>query len=66
MLGEHGSTPREWRATFFDRGSGRVALDKVLGWKPEKLVIAHGACELTQGAAVLADGLNWLTKPWPA
>ena len=66
MLGEAGSTPREWRATFFDRGPGRQALAKVVGWRPKRLLIAHGACALTDGSEVLDHSLAWLTKPWPA
>jgi hypothetical protein len=65
MLGEEGSTPREWRATFFDRGPGRQALHQVLSWQPKRLLIAHGACELSHGTEVLEHSLAWLTKPWP-
>jgi hypothetical protein len=65
LLGEHGSTPRELRATFLRRGPARAALDHALGWDPDHLVIAHGANARGDGAAVLADGLAWIRKPWP-
>jgi hypothetical protein len=65
MLGEEGSTPREWRATFFDRGPGREALRKAMSWQPKRLLIAHGACEVNEGTRVLEHSLGWLTKPWP-
>ncbi|WP_428267879.1 DUF4336 domain-containing protein [Haliangium sp.] len=65
MVGEKGSTPREWRATFLSRSDGRRALDKALAWKPERLIIAHGACAAEGGAEVLETGLHWLTRPSP-
>ncbi len=66
LVGEHGSTPRELRATFLKRGPGREALERALAWRPERLIIAHGECALEHGSEVLEDGLSWLTRPWPA
>ncbi|MBW2460800.1 MAG: DUF4336 domain-containing protein [Deltaproteobacteria bacterium] len=66
MVGPAGSTPREWRASFFRRGEAREALDKALGWQPERLVIAHGACAAVGGTEVLETGLHWITRAWPA
>lgn len=60
LVGERGSTPREWRATFWNRRAARASLDTALGWEPEKLVIAHGMCAQEQGRAVLETGLHWL------
>lgn len=69
LLGAEGSTPREWRASFVRRTPGREALKKILAWEPAQLVIAHGACVgpgSTEAAVdVLANGLSWLTRPWP-
>jgi hypothetical protein len=65
LVGEHGSTPRELRATFLRRGPARQALDQVRGWAPERLIIAHGACAETDAAEVLEEGLGWIDKPWP-
>lgn len=66
MMGEEGSTPREWRATFVDRSGARAALKTALGWEPERLVIAHGTCAMEDGAEVLRQNLDWMTKSWPA
>lgn len=44
LVGDSGSTPREWRASFLRRGPAREARARVLAWEPERLVIAHGAC----------------------
>lgn len=60
LVGEHGSTPREWRASFLRRGAARRARDKVLGWKAEQLLIAHGECSQSKATAILTEALGWL------
>lgn len=65
MAGSHGSTPREWRATFLKRGPAREALDHMRAWKTKRLIIAHGDCALEDGARVLDEGLAWIDRPWP-
>lgn len=70
LLGPEGSTPREWRASFVRRKPGREALKHILAWEPTQLVIAHGTCVgsgSTESAGdVLAKGLSWLSRSWPA
>src|SRR5262249_45838763 len=41
LVGERGSTPRDWRASFLRRGPARRARDEILGWDAERLLIAH-------------------------
>jgi hypothetical protein len=65
LVGEHGSTPREWRATFLRREPARAAAERARAWKPRRLLIAHGACALEDGQAVLEEGLSWTKRPWP-
>jgi len=60
LVGEHGSTPREWRATFLRRGLARTARARLLAWQPERLVIAHGACAREAATEILADALAWI------
>lgn len=60
LVGEHGSTPREWRASFLRRGPSRRARDKVLEWKAERLLIAHGDCSQSDASAILAKALSWI------
>jgi hypothetical protein len=60
LVGDRGSTPPEWRASFWNRRAARAALEKALVWDPEKLVIAHGMCAPENGRTVLATGLRWL------
>jgi len=60
LVGEHGSTPREWRASFLRRGKARAAREKVLGWKPERLLIAHGECAQTGATTIIDKALSWI------
>jgi hypothetical protein len=60
LVGEHGSTPREWRASFLRRRCARVARAQVLAWEPERLVIAHGACARENATEIIARALAWL------
>ncbi len=60
LVGEHGSTPREWRASFLKRGPARAAREKVLGWNPERLLIAHGDCAQSNAGPIIADALSWM------
>lgn len=60
LVGEHGSTPREWRASFLRRGPARAARNKVLGWNAERLLIAHGECAQTDATGIIAAALSWI------
>lgn len=60
LVGEHGSTPPDWQASFLRRSPARAARMTVLGWNPERLLIAHGECMQTGAAAVIAAGLAWI------
>ena len=60
LVGEHGSTPREWRASFLRRGRARAARARVLAWEPEQLLIAHGACARENATQILARALAWM------
>jgi hypothetical protein len=60
LVGEHGSTPREWRASFLRRGPARAARARLLAWQPERLIVAHGACARRDATAILARALAWV------
>jgi len=60
LVGQQGSTPREWRASFLKRGPARTARKKVLGWNAERLLIAHGECVKTGAADVIKTALSWI------
>ena len=60
LVGERGSTPRDWRLSFLRRERARAAREQVLGWKPEKLVIAHGECADSGASGIIANALRWM------
>jgi hypothetical protein len=60
LVGEPGGTPRDWRASFLRHGPARAALQKVLGWKPERLLIAHGLCAQSGATEIIRAALNWI------
>jgi hypothetical protein len=60
LVGDKGSTPREWRLAFLGRGRARRALRTVLDWNPRHLVIAHGECARENADAVISSSLSWL------
>lgn len=62
MLGPNGSTPREWRLSFWNRKAARQAVRKALAWNPERVVLAHGAWIRKDGRAGFERSLRWL-KP---
>jgi hypothetical protein len=60
LVGDQGSTPREWRASFLRRGKGREARAKVLSWQPERLLIAHGNCAQIGATEIIERALSWI------
>lgn len=60
LVGEAGSTPREWRATFLKRKAARAARRKVLDWHPRRLLIAHGTCADAGAEAIIEQALGWI------
>lgn len=60
LVGPEGSTPREWRLSFWDRTAARRARQHVLDWDPRRVIIAHGAWIREEGRAVLARALAWM------
>jgi hypothetical protein len=63
LVGPEGSTPREWRLSFWNRRAARRALRKVVSWNPNRLIIAHGECTAHDALNVVARSLRWLGKP---
>lgn len=60
VVGPYGSTPRDWRLSFISRDTARAARQKVLGWQPERLLIAHGECVGSGATQVIAEALSWI------
>ena len=60
LSGERGSTPLEWRASWWNRRGGRAAKETLLAWNPERLVVAHGMCAERNAPQALEAGRHWL------
>jgi Domain of unknown function (DUF4336) len=60
LVGEYGSTPREWRATFLRRRLTRAARAKVLSWDAQRLLIAHGECAASGANEIIRRALRWI------
>lgn len=60
LVGDHGSTPREWRLSFIRREPARVARDRVIAWNPQRLLIAHGQCEQDDATGIIRSALAWI------
>ncbi|OJU30951.1 MAG: DUF4336 domain-containing protein [Alphaproteobacteria bacterium 65-37] len=56
-----GQTPRDLRATFTrQRPAMKAAVERMINWNPERVIIAHGRWFETEGAAELRRSFRWL------
>ncbi len=60
----HGGLPRDLRLTFTwrYRRELRAAVETMLDWNPERIVIAHGAWHAANGAEILREAFSWLLR----
>ncbi|HTT98404.1 MAG TPA: DUF4336 domain-containing protein [Rhizomicrobium sp.] len=54
--------PREWRASFWNRSLARTALNRILGWHAEQVVVAHGTMVRNDATAFIQKAFRWLSK----
>jgi hypothetical protein len=54
-----GGMPRDMRLTF-RKAELRAAVEQMIAWEPERIVIAHGRCYDRDGAAELRRAFRWL------
>lgn len=54
--------PREWRASFFDRRTARKALDRILAWPIENVLMAHGRPVTNNAHKFVERAFRWLAK----
>ncbi|HEY1329326.1 MAG TPA: DUF4336 domain-containing protein [Casimicrobiaceae bacterium] len=52
--------PREWRASFIHRRVARAALQRILAWPIERVVMAHGDLVTADGAQFVRRAFAWL------
>jgi hypothetical protein len=57
----HGAMPRDMRRTFArQRPQLKAAVERMLAWEPERVVLAHGRWYEHDGAAELRRAFGWL------
>lgn len=57
----HGSMPRDMRRTYArQRPQLRAAVERMIAWQPERIVLAHGRWYQRDGAAELRRAFGWL------
>jgi hypothetical protein len=57
---DQGKAPIDLRMSFINRAPARAARDKVLGWRCQKVIVAHGEWIRANGNAQLAKSFSWL------
>jgi len=62
ITSEKPGAPREWRFSFTNRKLARKALDKVLAWPCERVVMAHGTWQPSGGHDFLIRAFDWLRR----
>ncbi len=55
-----GYAPLEWRLSWWRRAPARQALERVLAWQPERVVMAHGEWQRSNGVAYVERVFAWL------
>jgi hypothetical protein len=59
--GASGSMPRDMRLTY-ERQTLRAAVERMLGWAPERIIVAHGRWFERGGTTVLERAFRWLLR----
>lgn len=59
--GANGSMPRDMRLTY-ERQTLRAAVERMLGWAPERIIIAHGRWFERDGTNALERAFRWLLR----
>ncbi len=60
MTGTAPTVPRKFRAAFVDRRAARGALERILAWPSDKVLMAHGSPITQDGRALIARAFRWL------
>ncbi len=62
IVAEKALAPLEWRLSFLNRAPARAARAKALSWGCERVIMAHGEWQRSDGHAFLARSLDWLGR----
>ncbi|WP_456734378.1 DUF4336 domain-containing protein [Bradyrhizobium sp. USDA 3364] len=61
MVGPEPSVPRKFRVAFTGRRAARRAMQRILAWPAEKVLMAHGTPVEQDAPAFLRRAFGWLT-----
>jgi len=59
MLAPNGSTPRNYRWTFYRRNETRQDLEEILSWNAKRVVVAHGPIVELKAQKFLKNAFQW-------
>jgi len=59
MLAPDGSTPRNYRWTFFRRNEVRQGFQEILSWNAKRVVVSHGPIVETGAQEFLRNAFQW-------
>lgn len=60
MVGDAPKVPRKFRVAMRDRAAARAALDRILAWPAEHVLMAHGDPIREQGRRRIEEAFAWL------
>jgi len=61
VIDPDGKAPLDMRMNFWGyRKAARRAVETMIGWEPERVILAHGRCYERDGAAELRRAFRWL------
>ncbi|MDE2029469.1 MAG: DUF4336 domain-containing protein [Alphaproteobacteria bacterium] len=60
LVAPNPGAPREWRLSFLNRRAAREALQKILSWPIERVIIAHGDLPSDNAAGFVRKAFGWL------
>ena len=62
MLGDEPAVPRKFRVAFTDRRAARAALERILAWPADKVLMAHGTPVTEDAERFLRRAFGWLMR----
>ncbi len=62
MIGPEPTVPRKFRVAFINRRAARTALERILNWQADRLIIAHGDVIEQAATDTLRRAFTWLKR----
>ncbi len=62
MVGPEAAVPRKFRSAFVDRRAARAAVQRILAWPTDGVLMAHAVPVLGEGRAFLRRAFRWLVR----